>query len=112
MGELNISLKAWIVRSLPISAIASVKGICFGQTFEQFWAFPQSSSPPSCISGRKRSACCIFPVGCELERRTWAITCGPTNLEFEFTCGQPSTQHRHVIQVDKLYIISCFSGLI
>jgi hypothetical protein len=37
---------AWIVTARPMTAMDSVSGMSLGQTLTQFWALPQSDTPP------------------------------------------------------------------
>src|SRR5256885_1932018 len=93
-------------------AIDSVRGISLGQTAAQFWALPQSETPPSSIRGLRRSPSMSLPTGWELKRRTWEMAAGPMNLEWELIWGQASVQQPQVMQVERTYIASCTLGLI
>ncbi|MNL23910.1 hypothetical protein D3C87_1453220 [compost metagenome] len=63
-----------------------------GQARTQFCELPQSLTPPMSLSASRRTALCILPEGCRLNRRTWLTAAGPMNGERSFTLGHASRQ--------------------
>lgn len=52
-----------LVAARPTAAIESTRGMPFGQTSTQFWAFPHPSTPPAPMTASSRSSACILPLG-------------------------------------------------
>src|SRR5438270_11216336 len=100
------SVSACFITARPTSAIAVVSGMSFGQISTQFCAKPHSWMPPSPISACSRSAFCICPVGCVLNRRTWPMVAAPTKPVPSLNCGHTSMQQQHEMQREYGYACS------
>lgn len=85
------------------AAIDVVSGMPFGQDCTQFCEFPQFANPPSPMIASRRSALCIAPVGCALNKRTCESGAGPIKFDLLLTFGQASKHTPHVIHLDSSY---------